>query len=77
MVLDLIVSFTDDGVTAEIPSINGCECWAHEEEEAIEKCLDLLRYYNKLESETEIKVDKARRTKTRIVYKLVFNKDLP
>ena len=44
MVLDLIVTLTDDGVTAEIPSIKGCECWAHEEEEAIEKCVELLRY---------------------------------
>ena len=76
MVLDLIVTFTDDGVTAEVPSIIGCECWAHEEEEAIEKCVDLLRYYNKLDTETEIKVDKARRSKSKIVYKLVFNKDL-
>ena len=77
MVLDLIVTFTDDGVTAEIPSIHGCECWAHDEEEAIEKCVDLLRYYNNLESDTEVKIDKARRSKSKIVYKLVFNKDLP
>ena len=77
MVLDLIVTLTDDGVTAEIPSINGCECWAHEEEESIEKCVELLRYYNKLDSETEIKIDKARRFKNKTVYKLVFNKDLP
>lgn len=77
MVLDLIVTFTDDGVTAEIPSINGCESWAHEEEEAIEKCVELLRFYNRLDSEAEIKIDKARRGKSKIVYKLVFNKDLP
>lgn len=77
MVLDLVVIKTDDGVTAEIPSINGCECWAHEEEEAIEKAVDLLRYYNSLDKEVEIKVDKARGTKTKTIYKLVFNKDLP
>ena len=77
MVLDLIVTFTDDGVIAEIPSINGCECWAHEEEEVIKKSLELLRFYNSLDDEVEIKVDKARRSKSKIVYKLVFNKDLP
>ena len=77
MVLDLVVIQTDDGVTAEIPSINGCECWAHEEEEAIEKAVELLRYYNSLDKEVEIKVDKARGTKTKTIYKLVFNKDLP
>ena len=77
MVLDLVVIKTDDGVTAEIPSIKGCECWAHEEDEAIEKAVDLLRYYISLDKEVEIKVDKARGTKTKTIYKLVFNKDLP
>ena len=77
MVLDLLVTKTDDGVTAEIPSISGCECWAHEEEEAIEKSLELLRFYNNLSDEIEIKVDKARGNKTKTIYKLVFDKDLP
>jgi len=77
MVLDLVVVRTDDGVIAEIPSITGCECWAHEEEEAIEKSLELLRFYNALDAETDIKVDKARGNKTKTIYKLVFNKDLP
>jgi len=77
MVLDLVVIMTDDGVTAEIPSIKGCECWAHKEDEAIAKALELLRYYNNLDDETEIKVDKARGTKTKIIYKLVFSKDRP
>ena len=77
MVLDLVVIKTDDGVTAEIPSINGCECWAHEEEEVIEKSLELLRFYNSLDDEVEIKVDKARGNKTKTIYKLVFHKDLP
>ena len=77
MVLDLVVKKTDDGVTAEIPSISGCECWAHEEDEAIEKALELLRFYNNLDSDVEIKVDKARGSKVKTIYKLVFNKDLP
>ena len=77
MVLDLIVIQTDDGITAEIPSINGCECWAHEEEEVISKSLELLRFYINLDDSIEIKVDKARGNKTKTIYKLVFNKDLP
>ena len=77
MVLDLIITKTDDGVTAEVPSINGCESWAHKEEEAIEKTIELLRFYNNLDKEVEIKIDKARGNKTKTIYKLVFNKDLP
>lgn len=77
MVLDLVIVKTDDGIIADIPSLRGCECWAHEEEEAIEKSLELLRFYINLDISTEIKIDKARRTKTKTIYKLVFNKDLP
>ena len=77
MVLDLIVIKTDDGFTAEVPSINGCESWAHEEDEAIQKTVDLLRFYNNLDNSVEIKIDKARGNKTKTIYKLVFDKDLP
>ena len=76
MVLDLVVTKTDDGITAEIPSINGCECWAHKEEEAITKIVELLRFYNNLDETVEIKIDKARRTKVKTIYKLVFDKSL-
>ena len=74
MVLDLIVVKTEDGYTGEVPSIKGCESWAHEEEEVIDKSLELLNFYLNLPEETEIKVDKARRNKNRTVYKLVFEK---
>ena len=74
MVLDLIVVKTEDGFTGEVPSIKGCESWAHEEEEVIDKSLELLNFYLNLPEETEIKVDKARRNKNRTVYKLVFEK---
>ncbi len=74
MVLDLVVDNTGDGYSAEIPSINGCECWAHEEDDAIDKSIELLIFYLNLPEETEIKVDKARRSKSKTVYKLVFDK---
>lgn len=74
MVLDLVVSNTGDGYTANVPSLNGCESWAHEEEDAIENVIELLRFYLSLPTDTEIKVDKARGSKTKVIYKLVFDK---
>ncbi len=74
MVLDLIITKSDDGVTAEIPSIKGCESWAHGEEEAIDKTLELFRFYMKRDEQMKIKIDLARREGRQIVYKIVFDK---
>ena len=74
MVLDLIISKSNDGYDAEIPSIKGCESWAHEEDEAISKALELLSFYLSLPDDKEIIVDKARRSQNKTVYKLVFDK---
>ncbi|MBL1212782.1 MAG: hypothetical protein HND52_05410 [Ignavibacteriae bacterium] len=74
MILDLIVVKTNDGYTAEVPSLNGVETWAHEEEEAITKVIDLLKFYLNLDDENEIKIDRARRSKNRTVYKIIFDK---
>lgn len=74
MRLDLITKHSDDGCTAEVPTIKGCESWAHSEDEAIEKTISLVRYYLKLSDSIEIKIDKARGNKKHSVYKLVFNK---
>ena len=73
MILDIIINKTDDGCTAEIPSIKGCECWAHNEDAAMDKILELAAYYLKTDIK-KLKVDKARGTRNKIVYKLVFNK---
>ncbi|MFC2139291.1 type II toxin-antitoxin system HicB family antitoxin [Bacteroidota bacterium] len=74
MVIDLIVTKTDDGYTAEVPSIKGCESWAHNEDEVIEKSLELVQFYLKLPDKKKIIVDKARREENVIIYKLVFDK---
>ena len=74
MVIDLIVTKTNDGYTAEVPSLKGCESWAHGEDEVIEKVLELVRFYIQLDDDKEIIVDRARKTKNQIIYKLVFNK---
>ena len=75
MVLDIIVNKTSDGYTAEIPSINGCESWAHDEDTVLSKILDLASYYLKTDVQ-KFKLDKARKLKNHSVYKLVFNKSV-
>jgi len=73
MVLDLIVKHTEDGYTAEVPSINGCECWAHDEDTVISKILELASFYLNINIKN-IKIDKARGSKQKQIFKLVFNK---
>lgn len=74
MILDLIITNTGDGFNSEIPSVKGCESWAHEETESIKNSVELLRFYLSIDSSEEIKIDKARSYKNKAVYKLVFNK---
>ena len=74
MILDIIIKKTDDGFTAEVPSLKGCECWAHDEDTVMKKVVDLAAYYLKIDNKEKFKIDKARGSKNRIVYKLVFNK---
>ena len=74
MVLDLHVTHTDDGFTAEVPSIKGCESWAHNEDEAIDKTVQLLKYYLQSSPDKKIIVDRARRQQALTVYKLIFDK---
>lgn len=74
MVIDLIINFTDDGYNSEVPSIKGCESWAHTEDEVIEKTIEMVRYYLKLSESEKIKVDKARKEENNSIYKLIFDK---
>lgn len=74
MILDIIVKKTDDGFTAEIPGLKGCESWAHDEDTVMEKITDLAAYYLKIDSKSKFKIDRARKSNNKIVYKLVFNK---
>ncbi len=73
MVIDLVVAKTNDGFTAEVPSLKGCESWAHDEDTVIEKIIELTSYYLKLPA-NEIKIDKARKEENKIIYKLIFDK---
>lgn len=73
MILDLLVTKTDDGYSTDVPSIKGCESWAHEEEEAISKTIELVKYYLK-SPDLKIKIDLARKEKPVTIYKLIFDK---
>ena len=73
MILDVEINKTDDGYTAEIPSLKGCESWAHDEDTAMDKVLELASFYLKTDVK-KFKVDRARKIKNKIIYKLVFNK---
>jgi predicted RNase H-like HicB family nuclease len=73
MVIDLIVTKTNDGYIAEVPSLKGCESWAHDEETVLEKIIELTSYYVKLTAK-EIRLDRARKEENKIIYKLIFNK---
>ena len=74
MVLDIVIEKSDDGCTAEVPSLKGCECWAHDEDSAIDKVMDLASYYLKTDRK-KFKIDKARGNREKIIYKLVFDKN--
>jgi predicted RNase H-like HicB family nuclease len=75
MVLDVIITKTDDGFTAEIPSLSGCESWAHNEDTVLSKILELAAFYLKTDVK-KFKLDKARKVKNHSVYKLIFNKSV-
>jgi predicted RNase H-like HicB family nuclease len=75
MVIDLIVTKTNDGFTAEVPSLKGCESWAHDEETVINKIIELTSFYIKLPVE-KIKIDRARKEKNKVIYKLIFDKQI-
>ena len=75
MVIDMVVTKEEDGYNVEVPSLKGCESWAHNEDEAIANIVELTKYYINLDNEIEVKVDLARRSGKKKIYKLVFDKE--
>jgi len=75
MILDVIVHKTDDGFTAEMPSLKGCESWAHDEETVLEKILEVASFYLRIDAPKKLKLDKARVSQNKSVYKLVVDKE--
>jgi hypothetical protein len=74
MVIDLIIYSTDDGYNSDVPSIKGCESWAHTEDEVIEKTIEIVKFYLKLPDSVKIRIDKARKEENKTVYKIIFDK---
>jgi predicted RNase H-like HicB family nuclease len=66
------VKHDDDGFTAEVPSIKGCESWAHNEDDAIKGVLEMVGFYLKLTDEIKITIDKAAKKKNVSIYKLLI-----
>jgi len=75
MTLDVVVTKTNDGYTAEIPSLHGCESWAHDEDTVLSKIQELAAFYLKTDIK-KFKLDKARRIKSQSIYKLIFYKSV-
>ncbi|MCA2005359.1 MAG: hypothetical protein LDL01_06120 [Ignavibacterium sp.] len=73
MVVDIVINKVIDGYSAEIPSIKGCESWAHDEETALEKIIELASFYLKIPKD-KFKIDKARKEEDSVIYKLIFHK---
>ncbi|MBI5806940.1 MAG: hypothetical protein HZA74_00945 [Ignavibacteriales bacterium] len=73
MILDLVITKTDDGFSAEVPSIKGCESWAHNEDDVIEKSIELVKFYLKI-PDKKIKIDLARKEDPIKIYKIIFDK---
>lgn len=74
MILDVVVYNSDDGFTAEIPSLKGCESWAHDEDTVLQKIQEMAAYYLKTNIKN-FKLDKARGNNKKTIYKLVFDKN--
>jgi predicted RNase H-like HicB family nuclease len=72
MILDLIVRKEIDGFSAKVPSLQGVETWAHTEDDALDKILDMLVFYFNLSDKKEISVDRTAKKKDTLHYKLIF-----
>ncbi len=73
MTLNMIVTKTLDGFTAEVPSLKGCESWGPDEDTAIDKTLDLVAYYAKL-PQAHFAIELVRNVNGKKTYKIIFNK---
>ena len=75
MILDMIVTKTDDGYVSDVPAIKGCDSWAHNEEDVLNKTIELVNYYLNLDDNKKIKIDKVRGSHAKRYYKLVIDKE--
>lgn len=57
-----------DGYSARVPSIKDCEVWAEEHEVALNKIINLLAYFLKLEPNFYYRLDITKNTKDFVSY---------
>jgi len=72
MVIDLVVNKGLDGYSADVPSLSGCEAWAHTEDEVLEKIIDMVIFFLGLQNKKQIKLDLARREEDNKIYKIII-----
>jgi predicted RNase H-like HicB family nuclease len=73
MILDLIIEKTNDGFNADVPSLQDCDTWAHDEETAISNILERVTFFLHIDPKL-LKLDKARIENNITIYKLIINK---
>jgi predicted RNase H-like HicB family nuclease len=73
MILDLIIEKTNDGFNADVPSLQDCDTWAHDEETAISNILERVTFFLHIDPKL-LKLDKARVENNITIYKLIINK---
>ncbi|MBS4034918.1 MAG: hypothetical protein KGZ85_10660 [Ignavibacterium sp.] len=73
MILDLIIEKTNDGFNADVPSLQDCDTWAHDEETAISNILERVTFFLHIDPKL-LKLDKARVENNITIYKLIIDK---
>lgn len=73
MILDIIIEKTNDGYNADIPSLQDCDTWAHDEETALNNILERVSFFLQVDPKV-LKIDKARIEHNHSIYKLIIDK---
>lgn len=73
MILDIIIEKTNDGYNADIPSLQDCDTWAHDEETALNNILERVSFFLQVDPKV-LKIDKARIEHNNSIYKLIIDK---
>lgn len=63
-----------DGYNSNIPTIKGCETWAKDPDEALDKVIELLQYYLKKDENFKYKLDQSFNSTDKKIYTIVFDK---
>lgn len=73
MILDIIIEKTNDGFNADVPSLQDCDTWAHDEETALLNILERVAFFLRINPKS-LKLDIARKEDNLTIYKLIIDK---